>query len=146
VTTLITLYPDSDEQQYRLFVKDYKAIIPDISDVFALMGSCDLYVVNTGCSTLPLAIGAHKPAVTFNFLKDNARPHYNLKAGVVQVMKRDQFLPVLEKILGDKAEYERLVELQKKAALELCMLDGQCTKRVMDQIEDLLTTSSRATR
>lgn len=135
--TLLTLYPDSNEEDYRRRIANHRAILPNAHNVFSLMGVCDIYVANAASSTVVQAIGAHKPVVAFDLINAGGLPHIN-NTGVVLVKRHEDLLPCLQRLLTDRGEIGRLVSLQEQAAPYWIKLDGQCTARVMAQIADML--------
>lgn len=138
----LSIYPDSNEEQYREFLKPYKAQLPKIHDVFTLMGICDIYITNTTCSTISSAIGAYKPVVAFDFI-NNIKPTYaGVHSGVRYVYDGKGFLPAVRDLINNAQAYNTAIEEQKQAALELGVLDGQSTRRIIDEIKDLMMKES----
>jgi len=132
---ILSLHPKSDYAQYAPLADKYGLTIAN-QKYDQLIPISDIFVA-TYSSTVTLAIAAHIPVVIFDFLAFNS-PYFNQVSGVEVIYQREQFLPKLQQILGDKDYYNQLVEGQRQAAKTWARFDGKSTERILDLIDDLV--------
>lgn len=131
---VLNLHPKSDPEQYESVAAKYGAILAD-QRIYSLLPACNIFVA-TYSSTVVQAIGVGKPTIVVDFYDLNYTL-YNDAPGVVIVNQRKDFGVILNRLVTDREYYERLSKSQKENSSEWALLDGQCTRRVVDLIYGL---------
>jgi UDP-N-acetylglucosamine 2-epimerase len=131
---ILSLHPKSDPIQYKPLAEKYGAIIAK-QRIYALLPACDIFVA-TYSSTVVQAIGIGKPTIVVDFYDLNYTL-YDDVPGVTVVNQRKQFGVTLNRLVTDHEYYERLSQHQWESGSEWVLLDGQCTRRVVDLIKQL---------
>ncbi len=128
---VLSLHPKSDPDAYKNLASKYGAIIAE-QRIYSLLPGCDIFVA-TYSSTVVQAIGVGKPTIVVDFYDLNYTL-YDDVPGVVVVNQRKKFGVILNRLVADREYYERLSKAQKENSSEWALLDGQCTRRVVDLI------------
>ena len=131
---ILSLHPKSNPVDYQPLADQYGAIIAS-QRIYSLLPLCDIFFA-TYSSTVAQAIGLGKPVIVVDFYGLDY-DFYDQEPGVRVIRDRDMFSPTIERILNDREYYDQLAAAQKKRASEWILLDGYCTKRIVDLMSSI---------
>lgn len=149
VRVIMSLHPHPRQAEfydvYEPLAKRYGAVIARKHDIVELVAVCDLFVSERS-TTLQLSVGAHKPTILLYYYNDVYRTAEFDRAvakayeagGIAIVWKREELLPLFQRLVTDHEFYDSFVQAQADVAPEWMMLDGKCTDRVVGQITSLI--------
>ncbi len=132
---VLSLHPQSDPTAYRELAGKYDAVIAN-QRIYDLIPICD-FLVSTFSSVVVQAIGCGKPAIVVDFygLKSS---YYDSEPGVIVIKDRDDLVPTINRLINDRGYYQQLVDLQLRRSPEWVLLDGGCTRRVVDELYQMI--------
>jgi hypothetical protein len=130
---LLSLHPRSDPEQYA-FLEDRFGVHILREPLSEALPAADIFVA-TYSSTVRWAVLLRIPAIVvdYGWFGYTFFDHFE---GVIKVNDHAKLAPVLKKMLGDLAYYERLQALQADTSQEITMFDGQAVRRIVDLIEE----------
>lgn len=132
---LLSLHPRSDRQWYQPLADATGAQIVE-ERIYTLMPVCDL-LISSYSSTIAQAIALNKPSIVIDFYGFDY-PIYNDAKGAIVMKEKDNFLPLLKRLLENSEYYSSLVQEMKQQANAWAMLDGKNTERVLALIQELI--------
>ena len=139
VSVVLSLHPKSDPDQYRPIAKRHGALVAS-RRIYDLLPACDVFVAGFS-STVMHAVGVYKPSVVVDFYGLNFT-FYNDAPGVIVLKDRQHLAETLRKLFVEQDYYDQLVYEQKRRAAEWILLDGQCTRRVVDLVYQLIVNQT----
>jgi len=138
VQIVISLPPASRFEDYQAIAAKYNAVIARDYAITELVASCDVFVAGSSSTTVTLAIGSEKPAVVVEFYGFKYSSFFEYGGGTVVVRRREDLLPLLERIVTDGGFYRSLADAQRDVAPEWILLDGKCASRIANEIISLI--------
>lgn len=135
---VLSLHPKSDPEAYQPLAAQVGAIISE-RRLYELLPICDLFV-STYSGAVTVAIGCGVPTVLIDFY-GLGYTYFDKEPGLVKITQRDKFLPALQRFLIDSAYYDEKSVAQKSRGSEWILLDGQCTRRIADELYRLVDAS-----
>ena len=138
VHTVISLPPDCRYDDYVPLAQKYNAVISRDYGITELVPICNVFFAGTSSTTVVHAIGCQKPTVVAEFYGFKYSSSFEYGGGTVIVRKRDELLPLLQRLMTDDEFYSSLANAQKEAAREWILLDGQCSTRIAKEIISLI--------
>ena len=136
---VLSLHPKSDPEAYQPRADRFGAILAK-RRIYQLLPVCDLFVSNYS-GVVMQAIGNGKPTLVIDFYGMDF-PYFDEEPGLVVLRQREKLAPVVERLLTDEAYYEQLANAQQQRATDWILLDGQCTRRVVDLLYQLIENPS----
>ncbi len=132
---LLSLHPKSNPAEYEALAGLYGAVISQ-RRVYELLPVSTVFVAGFS-STVMNAIGVHIPTVVVDFY--GLDHHFFDGAPGVQILKdKDRLVQVLCELLENPEHYQAQQKEQIDQADDWVLLDGQCTRRVVDNLYDLI--------
>lgn len=128
---VLSLHPKSDPENYQPRAEAAGALI-STRRVYELLPACDIFVASYSSIVAP-AIALHKPSVVVDFY-DLGYPPYDGAPGVAVLRERKAFGPHLRKLLADPDFFAAQVRKQEAEGHRWAMLDGECTRRVKEEL------------
>lgn len=130
---LVSLHPRQQRGDYENIVSKYKNLVVSDYPLSNIISVADLYVVQTGSSTISWAIMTHVPVLIddhFDF-KEN---FYRYLPGVVHKQSKEGFSVALNKFAKDESFLIKAKLEQKKISRRYGILDGGAQKRIINEI------------
>lgn len=139
-SVVLSLHPRSEPAKYAAPAAAAGAVVAR-RRVYELLPACDL-LVSAYSSIVAPAIALHKPVVVADFYGLDY-PVYDAAPGTAVVRDRGDFPRVLSRLLTDAEFYASQRKAQEEKGHEWAILDGGCTKRVLEEMLRLSGAGSR---
>lgn len=139
-TVILSLHPKSNPAAYQPLADEYGVVIAK-RRAYELIPASDVFVA-TYSGTVMAAIGCGVPTVLIDFfgLEYN---YFDAEPGIIVVKEHADLSPALTRLFTDPAYYAQLAAAQQTRGPKWILLDGQCARRVVDELYQLIDKSKQ---
>ena len=132
---VLSLHPKSDPAAYQPLADEFGALIAQ-RRAYELIPACDVFVA-TFSGTVMAAIGCGVPTVVIDFYGLNYS-YFDNEPGIMIVNQHADLSPTLERLFNDQEYYAQVALAQQTRGPEWILLDGLCTRRITDELYQLM--------
>lgn len=131
---VISLHPATNYEEVK-YIQEMGAKIYK-GDIVDVIPYCTIFVASVS-TTMQWAIACGIPIINYDVFKYGYTPYNDIR-GIIGTTKREEYYPILQKIISDSKYYKKVKTFQEKEKVKWGILDGKSKERIVSLINSLI--------